>query len=333
MKTKTASTILDYIRKNGKARPDELVRFLGISHVALHRQLRGLMEKGLLVKQGSAPRVYYDFPLETRTAEKSISVHTVISQTKRRLIDLDYLSVSPKGELREGYDGFTSWVRDIGEEERLEALIDEYICMRKEADQYIKKGRIDATEKIEKTFDHCYLDRLFYQDFYSLPKFGKTKLGALMLYANQSQQRALVKRIIVETKKTVGTIIREFNIQAVAYIPPTVPRAIQFQKEFAHGLLLTIPEISLRKLRQGEVIVPQKTLSRLEERIINAQSTIVVERNTLRFRNILLIDDAAGSGATMNETAKKLKEEKLVKNVIGFAIVGSYKGFDIIREV
>jgi len=59
MKTKTASKILDFIRKKGKARPYELVRFLGISQVAIHKQLRGLVEKGLLAKQGKGPRVFY----------------------------------------------------------------------------------------------------------------------------------------------------------------------------------------------------------------------------------------------------------------------------------
>lgn len=59
MKTETASKIIDFIKEKGKARPYDLVRFLDISQVALHKQLRGLVEKGLLVKQGTAPRVYY----------------------------------------------------------------------------------------------------------------------------------------------------------------------------------------------------------------------------------------------------------------------------------
>lgn len=62
MKTETASKILNFIREKGKARPYELVRFLGISHVALHKQLRGLVKKRLLVKQGTSPRVYYEKP-------------------------------------------------------------------------------------------------------------------------------------------------------------------------------------------------------------------------------------------------------------------------------
>jgi hypothetical protein len=59
MKTQTASKILDYIKKEGKARPHDLVDFLGVSQVAVHKQLRGLITKGLLVKHGEGPRVTY----------------------------------------------------------------------------------------------------------------------------------------------------------------------------------------------------------------------------------------------------------------------------------
>ncbi|KKS89196.1 MAG: polymerase beta domain protein region protein [Microgenomates group bacterium GW2011_GWC1_43_11] len=72
MKTQTALKILDFIKKKGKARPHDLVRFLGISHVALHKQLRGLITKGLLVKQGDAPCVSYAFPQSTMGDLRSI---------------------------------------------------------------------------------------------------------------------------------------------------------------------------------------------------------------------------------------------------------------------
>ena len=50
--------------------------------------------------------------------------------------------------------------------------------------------------------------------------------------------------------------------------------------------------------------------------------------------NVLLIDDAVGSGATLNETAKQMRERGMVKGqIIGLAIVGSYKGFDVISEI
>ena len=41
-----------------------------------------------------------------------------------------------------------------------------------------------------------------------------------------------------------------------------------------------------------------------------------------------------GSGATLNETARKIRERKICKGkIIGLAIVGSFKGFDVISEV
>ena len=49
-------------------------------------------------------------------------------------------------------------------------------------------------------------------------------------------------------------------------------------------------------------------------------------------QSVLIIDDACGSGATINEVAKKLKNLN-AKKVYGYSIVGSYKGFDIISEV
>ncbi len=83
----------------------------------------------------------------------------------------------------------------------------------------------------------------------------------------------------------------------------------------------------------GSVPVAQKTLSKLEDRVENARNTIFI-RGNLQYENILLIDDAIGSGSTLNETAKKLKEKDLVKNkVIGLALTGSFKGFDVLNEV
>ena len=80
------------------------------------------------------------------------------------------------------------------------------------------------------------------------------------------------------------------------------------------------------------VIVPQKTLNKLEDRIENAKRTIMVD-DTKKFKTVLLIDDALGSGATINETAKKIKNQGLADTIIGLAITGSFSGFEVISEV
>jgi predicted amidophosphoribosyltransferase len=79
-------------------------------------------------------------------------------------------------------------------------------------------------------------------------------------------------------------------------------------------------------------MVPQKILNKLEDRVQNAKGTISVS-DSIKYNKILLIDDAVGSGATLNETAKKIKDIKIAKKVIGLAITGSFKGFDVISEV
>jgi predicted amidophosphoribosyltransferase len=82
-----------------------------------------------------------------------------------------------------------------------------------------------------------------------------------------------------------------------------------------------------------QVIVPQKTLSKLDDRITNARETIVV-RDTGSYRNILILDDAIGSGATLNEIAKKIRQKGICQGkIIGLAITGSPNGFEVISEV
>lgn len=79
--------------------------------------------------------------------------------------------------------------------------------------------------------------------------------------------------------------------------------------------------------------IAQKTLSKLEERVENARNTIFVQEQKTRSKRVLVIDDAVGSGSTLNETVKKIKEISSDTKVFGYSIVGCFKGFDIINEI
>jgi len=59
MKTDTRSCIVKIIEKNGKARPFDLVKALGISAQAIHRHLKSLVSEGVLEIQGAAPYTQY----------------------------------------------------------------------------------------------------------------------------------------------------------------------------------------------------------------------------------------------------------------------------------
>jgi predicted amidophosphoribosyltransferase len=73
-------------------------------------------------------------------------------------------------------------------------------------------------------------------------------------------------------------------------------------------------------------------LSKLDERIRNAENTFAVT-DQRKFRHLILIDDAVGSGSTLNQISEKIKNKGVADKITGLAIVGSFKGFDVITDV
>lgn len=330
MVTNTRERIISYIKYNKQARVHDLVKALGITNAAIHRQIKALLSDGVLRKVGRPPLVFYVLDEQKQNVSVQIPVKIL------KVIDSNYLYITSSGELKYGFEGFTTWAKATGQEKRVLSLALEYVKTLEEAKkQTTKDGLIDATYKIRSTFkNEAYLDKLLYGDFYSLPKFGKTKLGQMVLYSKQSQKRELMDEVGKIVKPTVEKIIRNFKVDAVAFIPPTVPRKLQFMNEIRSILGLPLPVIELVKV-SGEVSIPQKTLSSLKERIENARETIYMKHIAENsYPNVLIIDDAAGSGSTLNETAHKLKSVNIgSEKIIGFVVVGSMKGFEVIREV
>lgn len=333
MLSTTRPFILQFIRQRGQARAHDLIKELNLSRVTIHKHLKQLIIKGELQKIGVAPLVYYLIPEPKKTAKP-----VVLPPEVEKTLENRYLYISPKGDILPGLKGFMVWQSNT-QQQNTPALAKKYFTIRQEADQFMTKdGWVDAISRLRAVFSNSVVNNLYYQDFYSLPIFGKTKLGQLVLYAKQSQNRQLINELVKEVKPVIDKIITKYKIKAVAFIPPTVPRQLQFIQEFQQSLNLALPTIPLVKVRSGRVIVAQKTLSKLADRIENARNTIftkpAAQSKTFKYSSLLLIDDAVGSGATLNETANKLKKEGWVsQKIIGFAIVGSYKGFDVISEI
>ena len=96
-------------------------------------------------------------------------------------------------------------------------------------------------------------------------------------------------------------------------------------------LNLPLPLIEIKKI-SGIIPVPQKSLSKMEERIRNAENTFAIT-DRRAFRHVVLIDDAVGSGATLNQVAGKIRNKGVAQTVTGLAVVGSFKGFDVITDL
>jgi predicted amidophosphoribosyltransferase len=94
---------------------------------------------------------------------------------------------------------------------------------------------------------------------------------------------------------------------------------------------IQLPQVKIEKIKTA-IIIPQKALSKIYERVANAQNTFAIPSQQ-KHQHLLIIDDAVGSGATINEIALKIKAKGLAKEITGLAISGSYKGFDVISEL
>lgn len=314
--------IYNYIEKNQPVSPKNILENIEIGEQMLYRHLKNLLTENSIEKIGSSPKVFYKIKYNDPKKSSAILVEEVVD-----ILNTNFYHITPGGRELIGKDGFVAWCF----ERRFDVYkkSQEFFNIVKKYQELRRNNLFDATLKMKKTFTKG-ADELYYYDFYSIEVFGKTKMGQKLLYAKQSENRKLMKELVDTIKPTLQDLIQRKRIDAVAYVQPTVPRQIQFMKVLEKELALPLPKITITKVSAG-IRVPQKTLKKLADRIENANETFVVEGST-SYYNVLIIDDAVGSGASINQVALKIKEKGLAKQVIGFAITGSLNDFDVISE-
>lgn len=340
MKTDTSDRILNFLKANEWATPKQLMDYLGFSQVAVQKQLRNLASQGQIVRTGQPPRVFYGLK---KVPAISASNSTVIirqsnydSASKEvnqilTLNDNDYVYITPTGKLYYGMAGFEQYC--LSNQLPFVKTLTEYFKIKEKYDHLKQSdGLIDATGKLSSSFESSFIDKLYYLDFYSYERFGKTFLAQLTFQAKQSQDKSLINLIARIIEPTINLLIKTEKIDAVAFVPPTVDRKVQFQKELSKKLNISLPQISIVKAFE-DTPVQQKTLKKIADRIENARQTFFVTE-TKSYSNILMIDDFVGSGASLNELAAKIKSKKVVTNkIIALGLTGSLKGFEVVNQV
>ena len=325
MTTNTSKIILEYIAQRTQASPKDLYNLLNISPRAVFSQLKRLCDKNLIRKIGQPPKVYYQI-----TNPSIQGTVPFIPKDTASLINTHFYYVSALGEEKIGLAGFEAWCNKQGLDTAKTA--EEYALTIKKYAAFRKHGLIDGMHKLRTTFKQPALDKMFYIDFYAIERFGKTKLGQILLLAKSSQDKKQINSLIETVSPCIHALIKQFNIDGVGFIPPTVKRQVQLMHELKKRIHLKTHLLSIIKAKTS-ITIAQKTLNKLQDRVDNARQTIIIEDKN-PFNNILLIDDAVGSGATINETAAQIQQKKLCSGkIIGLAIVGSFKGFDVISEV
>lgn len=315
--------ILENITKNGFTTPHNLSREIGIGPTMVHRYLKELVSAGKIIKQGSGPKVFYTLNTELFTHTKTIPANPLIEQT--------FTFITPTGTELLGMQGFIQWCQQRKYD--IDQKVVEYEKVYQQYEPFKKKGVIDATAKIENTFssDKRFLDHLYFLYPYSLPVFGKTKIATWLFHGKQTQNKLLMKRVLEVIIPEIQKFITSNNYDGVAFVPPSVPRETQFMKLLQKTLQTHLPTVTIEKIK-NTIIIQQKSLKDLQDRITNAEGTMLVTSSG-HYKKVLIIDDFTGSGSTLNVIAGKIKSRNIAQIVDGLTITGSMNGFEIIREV
>lgn len=322
--------IIQLFIKNKELSVKEIVEYLGISKQTVHNVLNRLADQNEVEKLGRAPKTVYR--LRETAGTKAADAPADIGGKTLAFLKENFLLITETGDLLEGIDAFAHWCRQ--RKLPVEKTLDEYLTTKKKYSRYYSgQGIINGMEKLNNTkdYDKIWLDDLWYLDFYAIERFGKTRLGTLLHYAKQGQNKYLMGIMMNEANPRIHSVANQTGVDAVGFVPPTIRREVQIMKYIQSNLRLALPVVDIKKL-SNIIPVPQKSLSRLSERIRNAEHTFAVTERR-KFDHVLLIDDAVGSGATLNIIAGKIKEKGVAQKITGLALVGSFKGFDVITDV
>lgn len=327
----TKEKIVKLIEKKYPLSATDIIAHFPINRTILFRHLKDLREQGFIKKIGSWPKVVYmPADKETKTDNDDFSLFSFHDIQR---LDQQYLFYESDGTELVWFQWFVSRCRERNlipyEQYQHYKSIVQSIDQQKN-----KSGLISVYKKLQQQNADIYLDEIYVSDSYQLGQFGKSPLGSLAFYAKQSQNRSLAKQIIQRIDRGIQRLIKEKNIEAICFAPISIQRKIQLMDILKKELTIHLPLIELYKLFPNNVVIPQKSIKWTTQRIKNALNTIFIKTKWKKYTNVLLIDDFIASGATVNISAKKIKEAWLAKKVIAYAIVGNIDlSYEVINEV
>ena len=211
MRTDTKQKLLAYIKLRRSVSAKEMVEHLEISKQAIFKHLAVLLRDNDIKKVGRPPKVFYSLCVD----QKIVPIGHV-DMVIKKIIDERYLYISPSGEITHGWKGFLRWSEKTAQEPVKTAA--EYIATLARYDAFRKNGLIDGMKKMKATFKDPALDALLYVDFYSIERFGKTKLGQTLLNAKQSQDKRMMKSIAEEVRTHAEMLIEKYHIDGVVCV-------------------------------------------------------------------------------------------------------------------
>ena len=309
--------VLMLLRNHDALRPMEMAHLLKVSTTTVHTTLRELLTEGYLIRSGSRPQVLY-------------RLATDISES----IQKSFLYKTNLGGVLFGMEGFKEWVKEKFDKYSFAEKVTAY---EKAYTEYCKerKGGFLLEAKIMAVATLPSFDSLRCLDLYNLKienEQKRTKEAVLLEVGkgdgSPKKLETLLGDYISSSISDINEFIKKNKIDAVAFVPPTKKRKVQvmrlLEKEFERWNVYKIKCIAIKRHFENSSLPrqEQKNISSVKGRIENAKATYHVVNLGTTYKKVLLVDDLVGSGATMNEVVRKLKESGTTKEVHCLGLVG-----------
>ena len=313
----------------------EIAKKLSISRTTVHLTIKELIKEKKIKKIWKWPHVRYKFIIKNQFKIKSQIIDGYIPDySTKKILNKIFFKFSPEGRKLEWFEGIKEWceVRSLDLKEKCENYIKIHNHITK---TYSNCDLIEVWEIFWKHFDWIYMDKVFYSDQYKWMEFGRGLLAEKTFYAKQSQNKELINESIDLIIDKLECIIQHEKCDAIAITPWSIDRKNQLLSFLWERLeFLWLPFVNIIKYYPNGIAIPQKSLKTREQRISNAKNTIFIDDDNIKkYKKVFLIDDFVWSGATLNETAKKLKE-KGVQDVLWFAFVWNMNlTYEVINEI
>ena len=319
----------------------QIANILWMSRTIVHRAVKDLLQKGLIAKiwKGSHTR-YKSLILDKSYSEfrdvwkKELFGDIPMDFKTWKILQEYFYKFSPEGRILSWFEWIKEWCisrnMNIGEKMKNFIKIKDHV-----EGLHNDCWLINAWENFGKHFANVYLDETFYADQYNRMEFGRWKLAEMTFFAKQSQNIWLINQANNEILLKLECTLKKGNFDAIAITPWSIDRKNQLLGLLRKQLTkLGLPFVNIIKYYENNIPIPQKSLKTREQRVQNATNTIFIQdKNVWKYKNIFLIDDFVWSWSTLNQTAKKLKDE-WVEHVTWFAYVWNLSlSYDVVNEV
>ncbi len=317
--------ILQMFKSNSELTVKEITAKSRQSRQMAHIAILQLIAARKIERIGHPPKTFYRLLRDSGTGRPNPTPWP-FSPQDQDFLQNNFLVVTESGELQEGASGFAHYCA------RRSLPLDKTFTAYRKARERCHLFR-DLDGLIEGTFqligtipeENIRFDAFQFLDYNSIGGFGRSRLGTLLYYAKVGQNRTLMRMLMDSISEPFKKYLNRVQPEAVAFIPPIVPREVQLMSFIETQLGVSLPRVEIKK-NCGTIAVPQQSLMNVDERIRNAGNIFAVSERR-KFNHLLLIDDDVASGSTLNQLAAKIKDKGIATTVSGLAIICSTDDF------